>query len=264
MILNRFGLLYSLFSILNQKNQSDADYIIAKYLLENYENMGDLNIYDVADSCYVSRYTVRRFCQAIGFENFSDLKKQFTKYDDAYEKYLMIYQHDDFNSYFMQEVNDTAKAINAIDDSLIEDIASKINDSSEVVFLTSSIGATAVAQFQQGMIFANKVIQVVGDHFENHHLLNSLDEDDLLIVLSGSAGIAKSIVPQLKQYKVKTVLMTMNEDVDDLSEYDHIYSLRNVSTDDALSVVHIKYGFMFFLDRLLSYYISEYSEKGNM
>ena len=46
MIINRYGLLYSLFSIINHQEQSDADYVVAEFLLKNYSDIGNLNIYD--------------------------------------------------------------------------------------------------------------------------------------------------------------------------------------------------------------------------
>lgn len=260
MINNRYGLLYTLFSIINHKEQSDAEYAIAKYLLENYKKIGKLNIYDVSESCNVSRFTVRRFCEAIGFENFSKMKKQFIKYDDEYLRYQSFYHRDDFSNYLSFEVKKILDDNDKIPKRIVKEIAKKIHESSKVVFLTSTIGATAVTQFQQGMLFSNKIIHVVSDHFDNHSLLNSLDEDDLIIVLSGSARLAKSLIPNLKKFNVQTMLLTMNENIIKRSEYDYIYSIIEVLDEENFSILHIKYSFMFFLDLLLSSYITDYTK----
>lgn len=261
MIINRYGLLYSLFSIINHKEQSDAEYVIAEYLLRNYNNIGTLNIYKVSESCNVSRSTVRRFCESIGFENFATMKKEFDKYDDEHNRYISFYHRENFSEYLTLEVNRMATELKQVPEVILEEISKKIHDSSKVVFLTSSVGAAAVGQFQQGMLFANKVIHVVSDHFDNHPLLNSLEEDDLLIVLSGSANLARSLIPQLKMLKPQILLMTMNESVSKVPEYHSIYNIKDVLPDFDSSILYFKYGFMFFLDMLLSKYINDYKKE---
>lgn len=261
MIINRYGLLYSLFSIINHKEQSDAEYVIAEYLLSNYRNIGSLNIYKVSESCNVSRSTVRRFCESIGFENFATMKKEFDKYDDEHNRYISFYHRDHFNEYLSIELNRMVTELKQVPENILIEVSEKIFKSSKVVFLTSSIGATAVGQFQQGMLFSNKVIHVISDHFDNHPLLNSLEEDDLLIVLSGTANLAKSLAPQLRTLKPKTLLMTMNENVSKVQEYDVIYNIKDVLPDFNSSILYFKYGFMFFLDMLLSRYINEYEKE---
>lgn len=74
MKINRLSLLNSLFNVLNENNQGDPYLILAEYFLEHYHELSRLNIYDVAADCFVSRSSIRRFCQAIGYENSSRLK----------------------------------------------------------------------------------------------------------------------------------------------------------------------------------------------
>ena len=50
--------------------------VLAQYLLYHFDQLKDLNIYDVAEACFVSRSGIRRFCQSIGFDNFSDIKAE--------------------------------------------------------------------------------------------------------------------------------------------------------------------------------------------
>ena len=89
-------------------------------------------------------------------------------------------------------------------------------------------------------------------------MLNSLEENDLLIVLSGTANLARSIVPQLSTIKPYKALLTMNESVTEVLEYDSIYNIRDVLPDFDSSILYFKYGFMFFLDMLLAKYINDY------
>ena len=74
MKINRLSLLNSLFNVLNENNQGDPYFILAEYFLEHYHELSRLNIYDVAADCFVSRSSIRRFCQAMGMRTSSRLK----------------------------------------------------------------------------------------------------------------------------------------------------------------------------------------------
>ena len=68
--LNILRLLNSLISLINDGEENSSDVVIAKYLLENYNQLQNLNIYDVAEKCYVDRSTIRRLAKKLGFDNF--------------------------------------------------------------------------------------------------------------------------------------------------------------------------------------------------
>lgn len=92
--LNRYGVLNSLISILNEGEEDSSDVVIAKYLLQNFNHLQNLNIYDMAGECFVSRATIRRFAQRLGFDNFKILKNQFESFHDTYpsieQEYMII------------------------------------------------------------------------------------------------------------------------------------------------------------------------------
>ena len=71
-----FSLMTALLAVMNESEPKDPYYVLAQYFLYHFDQLRDLNIYDVADACYVSRSGIRRFCQSIGFDNFSDLKAE--------------------------------------------------------------------------------------------------------------------------------------------------------------------------------------------
>ncbi len=51
--------------------------ILARYFLEHFRNMSDLNVYNVADECLVSRSSIHRFCHRIGYQNIKEMKADF-------------------------------------------------------------------------------------------------------------------------------------------------------------------------------------------
>ena len=64
-----FSLMTALLAVMNESEPKDPYYVLAQYFLYHFDQLRDLNIYDVADACYVSRSGIRRFCQSIGFDN---------------------------------------------------------------------------------------------------------------------------------------------------------------------------------------------------
>ena len=79
--INKYGLLNALLNIINTYEEDSSKVVIAKYLLSNFSNINQINIYDAAEECAVSRASIRRFSQDIGFENFRNLKQEKLEYE---------------------------------------------------------------------------------------------------------------------------------------------------------------------------------------
>ena len=58
--ITRFNLLTSLLSILNTNDTEDTNFHIAKYILEHFQELDRLSIYDLAEECFVSRSSIQR------------------------------------------------------------------------------------------------------------------------------------------------------------------------------------------------------------
>lgn len=53
--INKYGFLNALISIINSEEEDNSKVVIAKYLLQNFERIHRLNIYEAADECFVTR-----------------------------------------------------------------------------------------------------------------------------------------------------------------------------------------------------------------
>ncbi|MBQ2157871.1 MAG: hypothetical protein II443_04830, partial [Oscillospiraceae bacterium] len=62
--IDRFSLMTSLLNVVNETSSESSANILARYFLEHLYELGKLNIYDVAEDCYISRSGVQRFCKA--------------------------------------------------------------------------------------------------------------------------------------------------------------------------------------------------------
>ena len=63
-------------SIVNNSNNKDLNYYIAKYIIENINHIGSITLQDVADGCFVSVPTVKQFLKKFGYSNYSNFKER--------------------------------------------------------------------------------------------------------------------------------------------------------------------------------------------
>lgn len=79
MKIKEFTLMQKLLFCVNSLVLDRAFNEIAYYLLLHYNEIGELSLKKIMADCYTSSSTIRRFCQSIGYENFSDLRAAKTR-----------------------------------------------------------------------------------------------------------------------------------------------------------------------------------------
>jgi len=258
MRINRMSLLNSLFSVINENNEEDSHYVLAHYFLEHYHKLSELNIYDVAADCFVSRSSVRRFCQSIGYENFLDLKTEFREYDDQYAFYMY---HANRKNYREQLTNEINSMIIELDQRMnteeTDKIAERIHKSRYVVFLTSDTSTSIIREFQQSMIFHGKIIHLISNTYTDNTLITKLNKRDYIMTLSTTgifADASRELITQCNAYKA---LITVNRDSRFLNWYDKVYHLSVNDLSDGKSV-YGKYGINYMFDVIYSVYVQKY------
>lgn len=261
MNINRLSLLNSLFSVINENNQDDSNYILAHYFLEHYSNLSELNIYEVAADCFVSRSSVRRFCKSIGYENFLDLKEAFSQYDDQYSRYMIHANRDNYRENLTREINEMIKELDQRmnTDEMVK-IAERIHDHRHVIFLTSDTSTSIIRQFQQSMIFHGKIIRLISDAYTDRTLMNILDKRDMIFTISATgmfAKVSKNYVSKCDAYKV---LITTNRDKVFSEWYDKVYHLSAKDRSNEGRGVYSTYGMTYMFDIIYSAYVRRYGK----
>lgn len=229
--LNRYGVLNSLISILNEGEEDSSDAVIAKYLLQN------LNIYDMADECFVSRATIRRFAQRLGFDNFKILKNQFESFHDTYSFYRAgIYDNTENNTISEQILKMVNECDSFFTDEKIAGIVNDIKKANTIVFLTSDIYSRQSSEFQKAMILNDKMVRIISKKYENSELLHSLKSTDLLLVISVSGFFVNVILPYIKDNQAKTILLTTVHDLKYYDYFDEVWYLSKSAKTNNRSV----------------------------
>ncbi|MEC0282694.1 MurR/RpiR family transcriptional regulator [Terribacillus saccharophilus] len=252
------SLLHSLFSIINEGNVRDTNYVLAHYFLENYSELQHLNIFDVSTDCFVSRSSVRRFCKAIGYENFIDLKAEFFRYDEVYYKNIEYYKQPNYQQLLSFEINKMIQDMSiALNESVLQDLLERFQKSRNVIFMTPGAYGGLIKDFQEKLITHKRIIYLISEHYTENELIRNLDEKDLLITLSTSGVFAGQACSFTKGLKASKVLITGMENPQIESFYDKVYYLSAKRGEELNFPIYSKYGIHFMLDLLYSEYVKQ-------
>ncbi len=261
MDIQRLGLIDFLFKVVAQSNAGDPEYSIALFFLQNYSRIGQLNIYDVAEECFVSRSSVRRFCAQIGCENFQELKRKFKDFDFRYNYFMQIQEKEGYRQWYADEIMATIKEVDEmISQKDLEEIAIHIYESRKVIFLSSYSSAQCVAEFQRPLVLLNKVVYAMTENrFSEKELLACTDQD-MVFMVSTMGNFARKNLQIMADCRAYKALLTTSHDPRFEECFTDIYYLTRQDYSNIKSVQG-KYGTVYFFDILYHVYLKKYSGK---
>lgn len=255
--LNKFGLLNSLLGIINNYDEDDSKVIIAKYFLTHFDRLDDINIFDAADECFVTRTSIRRFAKFIGFDNFRHLKKDHEQYD----YYLQFDEKENYPDYLSDQINQMATNLRNVVGIEIEEIVRTIIESREIIFLVSDIYGARCLEFQKEMIFSGKMVRIVSYNFSDSKVLKRIDSNDLIIVISVLGSFTHQVNDFINQLDCRKAIMTSVEDSDILKNYDLILPMGEVGHPSTKTVYHTL-AIEYYLDVVYHEYQKQLRKKG--
>jgi DNA-binding MurR/RpiR family transcriptional regulator len=259
MHVNRLSLLNSLLSVINENEEDDAYAVLANYFLDHYSELDQLNIYDVAADCFISRSSIRRFCQSIGCENFRTLKNEYSDYDDKKENRLSYMKKDNFRSSLTQDINSIIAELNdRMNTKEVDTIVERIHQAERVVFLAADTSASAIKDFQQSMVFGGKVIRIISETFTDNTLLNKMTNNDYLMTFSMTGTFANASRDLVKSCQAFKTLVTVSRKPEFMEVYDKVYHL-SASDRSSMADIYGKYGVNYMLDVIISSYLRKYT-----
>ncbi len=259
MKIERVSLLNRLCSVFNRCTPGSPDYVLAAYFLRHYYEMEHLNIYDVAEACYCSRSSIRRFAQSIGFDNYKDFKEQFSKYDDKVSQHVDSLGYDDYKAYLLRSVNSMITGLtHRICEA--EDTKRLLNDIYEretVVFYCTGMSETIAIEFQREMILCQKLVHVSTDLETCRTLLASSPGSSLLIVITVTGNFARQSLPAVREMQGKKTLLIVEEGTDLAADFDMVYALASQDSEPNV-YLYGRYGIICFFDLLFYLYDLNY------
>ncbi len=259
MNINNLGLLNSLCSILNE-GIKDSDYAIAVYLVENIDRSSEISVNEIIDETFTSRSAVRRFCNRLGYPNFSDLKKSITKLifpsNLQYRSQENLLNHRQLlNKLIFQMIEDIDIMFSS---TIIDELVDLLHKHKDVVLLSANNTSGDLIRFQQELIYGNKEIKIVSRAYTNNENIKSLTEESLLIVVSASGKFAEIVNDWLSQLKGEKVLITAFRNQSFLKIYRQVFYISQNSFSNDYLGIYGKYGIAYIFDLLASSYLSKY------
>lgn len=259
MNINNLGLLNILATIINEEKEN-SDRAITVYLLENLDNIENVTINEIIDRAFVSHSSVRRFCNRLGYRNFSELKTSFNDIVFPSSLHLRTFESvEDYRENINTQLEKIIKEINKIvDDDAIKHLVSQIHKHNHVIILCSNNTSSDLIKFQQELFYANKIIRVVDSNFNDFYLKKHSKDPALIIVVSISGIFAQEVLHIVDNIKGKKIFVTVNRDKDFSYPYDEIIYLSDRDMKFDKLGLFGKYGISYLFDLIAVHYIYKY------
>lgn len=259
------SIMSRLLSFVNYSDKNDTNCDIAKTILENYHQVPDLTVFDLADLCFVSASSVTRFVKTIGYDSFKSFKddiKNTVDIDVDYSKNVNMATIDDlqpiFNRYTQQVIENINYTYEQLDYDQLMRVGEFIYHSKEIAFLGLEYANFVGIHFQNKMASLNKFIQIGVTDEKQEELVERLNDGALIFIVSLEGSFFyrnNELVEKLKRKNCTIVAITMVT-VGKLTNYcDEIIvcNKTNSSTEGRVALGYI-------IELIIMYYYINYSK----
>lgn len=257
------GLILKLQRVINRTAEdSDVDSNIARYLLQHMYKK-EFSINEIAKEGYISKASISRFAQNLGYSGFNDLKQDYheaiiekeeMKVDVQATKKLALSEEKAFMSHELEKIiDDLEKYKLDIDMMTIDRICELIHHYAVVHFYATQIPGNMAEILQHQLLTAGKFIEYYPVLPEQIHATEKLTKNSLAVFISleGSYIMQKNLTLRITSSEAYTILITQNPTMKLSSQFDEIVALGNHGNEQSG-----KYKLLFFIEALVHrYYI---------
>jgi len=191
----------------NYSKLNENDLYILKFICSNIKECTNISINDLADKCNVSRTTILRFSQKLGFKGYSEFKVFLSwqeKENDETEQ--------DYVNKFYLDLEETKKNLNQKN---LQEISKVIYDSDRVFVYGTGMTQKAIAkEMQRTFLVSRKYLYVIEGETELQTILSDVTSKDVLIIitLNGDRDFLNKIASSLNINGIKYISMTKFSD----------------------------------------------------
>jgi len=232
---------------------------LAQFLLLHYDEIDRLRPADIAERCHTSPSTVRRFCQSIGYDNFSDLRQ--AKLENPENQYEIARDNYEAGYYEPRRMYDEIRGAlwnigQKIDRIALSRLADEMWAADAVLIYALRPYTFVLREFQSQYVSLGKALFVFDGIGSRRGVIDRLGERQCHIALSPAAVFIPAIDAEMAQLKgFKTVIYCQET----LAEADGEKCLAHYGLSFPLPIhtqeynyleVYGKYAVMFFFDQL--------------
>ena len=219
-----FNLIIILLSLINSEVHDSNNYKIAKYILENLNDLEDCTITELAKRCYVSNSSVSRFCRDIGLKDYNGLKNQIAKYQISHESAIHKFHyngsHDEnsLTNYIDEIVSNLELLKNSISQKEIQDLVMDIHRYKHVAAFGYLQSENVALDLQYDLQTSRKIIFTCLQFANQIEYMKNSDENHLIIIFSESGtyfkrAFSRSHIFKNNIHKPKIYLITANQNI---------------------------------------------------
>ena len=262
--LGNYGLLDRLLGIINRP-QADVDYAIAVYLATHLRDIQQITVYDLMDSSFASRSSIRRFCQRLGYSSFSALKRDFALVafpSDLRHRDTASLSLERYRTELMQGMQAAIEEVEyLVSDEDIANLADDIHWSDNVLLFAANDVSSNLSRFQQELLYTGKVVRFAVNATDSDIFGATPEEakNALLVCVSASGRFAHESLDVVEGLTCRKVLVTATVRGVFEGHYDQIVYLseRGMALDRL--GIFAKYVTTYFFDLLSEDYLNRYS-----
>lgn len=262
MSINNFGLLNTLYGMINNGEQ-DNDYAVASFILQNIHRVQEISINEMMEESFTTRSAVRRFCQRIGYDNFSEFKQSVSQI--IFPSNLTYRHFSTISEYRKSRYHDIQAMLNDINtiftDEQVGELASLIQQHKQVILVCANNSSGDLIRFQQELLFANKIVYVVADIYTASNNLRTVDDETLILLVSTSGTFALEADHWIQTLPGYKILITGNTERRFKETYQKIYFISQKHIENDYSGIYGKYGMTYLFDLVAEYYLFHYMQK---
>lgn len=189
-----------------------SDEIIARYIVNNPEKVTRMKIKDVTDKLYVSKASLVRFCQKLGYDGFIDLKNQL--------KLELIEENDEVltegteNNSMIELINDYKKILNRylkfVKEKDLEELIEAIAIKEDIIIYGVGSFSILAEEFAIRLKKVGILAQHITYEYEMELIINHLKPNSMVIALSQKCSelYLINLLKKLNRNNIFTYLIT--------------------------------------------------------
>ena len=222
---------------LHHDDFSKTELKVYEYVINHPETIETYTISKIADVSGTSTSAVLRFCQVLGFKGYKDFRFEMVKYLHENIK------EQDSGDLWNQYINEYIKMINQfqnIDRDLIEQLIVDLKQNKKIYLFGIHYSSLPCRQLKAGLQDLGIMTFAGYDYMESAHLVNTVNEDDVIIFFSVSGAknnFKRFLTPLINNLPSKSYLITMNPNSQLVELFNNVitipgYTLTNQSVID--------------------------------
>lgn len=189
------------------QEMNDTDKKVMNYFVNNYENVSNEKVAEVAKALYISPNAIIRFAKKLGYSGFSEMKFDILNQTATSAKTAPSL---DYYSLGEKMIKNMQKTIDINRENHFHQVVESLIAANKIVFISLGVTNSITRSFIQRLEVLNKVCILSSDRDNAVTLARNLDDSFLafFVSLSGNSDIVIQCANYFKERKIKIISLT--------------------------------------------------------